>query len=125
MNKGICNLIMFILFALGCIVFFGCEKKECPNQETLQALRNTQQAQSYHIHKLYERIDSMMRAEDSIAFNKPIHHGEPKDSAYGVSYFPAGGIGRGCDIWVDNKRNAIYKIKWGDSLYYVTRVKHK
>lgn len=62
-----------------------------------------------------------------IHFDKPKHHGEPKDSIYGVSYFPYSNTdaGCGCAAWVDRKRNAIYKIAWGDSLYYVTYVKHK
>lgn len=59
-----------------------------------------------------------------IYFDEPKHHGEPKDSIYGVSYYPTPPFNK-CGFWVDNKRHAIYKIAIGDSLYYVTRIKHK
>lgn len=55
----------------------SCEKPkhECPLEEELEAIRNTNYAKSYHIHNLYARIDSMQKRlmwlEDSIAFNAP------------------------------------------------------
>lgn len=73
----------------------------------------------------YIRSDQLKSG--TVVTSKPVRHwGEPKDSVYGVAFFPSPpNTEYGCRVgaWVDLKRNAIYKIMWGDSVYYVTLVK--